>query len=656
MQLILQFLTPLFIFTLIALAAKDIGAWFRRFGLPLITGFLFVGILVGPYVLGIFEETTAERLRFIDAIALAFIAFAAGSELHLEQLRGSWRPIIFIIVGQVVGIYILGVLGYVWLAPYIPFMQSLPRADVIAIAVLGATIMIARSPATAYAVIKELRARGPFTRLSFGVTVLKDSVIIFLFAVSMSFAFALTEGEALDTSLALVVGFDVLLDIAFGLVVGLLLRGSLALKVSSRYKIFLTLVLGASVFFLSDLLSEVHLPFLSVSFFSEPLLICLVAGFYIANFTEYSLQFQEIVEKAAPPIFLFFFVLVGVNMDLTVLAAAWVVILILWAVRLAGVIVGTVVGGIAAGLPRQHNAFMWMAFITQAGVSIGLAQEVADEFSVWGEGFATLIIAVIVINLLIGPPFFKWALNLAGEAHPPAEPPEFDGERDALIFGVGPGARALARQLKQHQWNALLVGLRGRDENTQFEAADCEFRFVEAFSPQALQTLQPDRADAIVVMLPTDEENYRICEWVYEQVGTPNVVVSLRDPANAPRFQELDCAIVEPTTAQVSLIEAYVRSPTAVSLLLGREGQQEVAELVLRDESFDGVAIRDLPLPTDVLILSVRRGRETLITHGHTRLRLGDRVSVLGSPESIEEVELRFSGVHLPPHMVKINI
>ncbi len=38
-------------FRIVALASKQIGAFFSRYNLPLISGFLFAGVLVGPFVL-----------------------------------------------------------------------------------------------------------------------------------------------------------------------------------------------------------------------------------------------------------------------------------------------------------------------------------------------------------------------------------------------------------------------------------------------------------------------------------------------------------------------------------------------------------------------------------------------------------------------------
>ena len=62
----------------------------------------------------------------------------------------------------------------------------------------------------------------------------------------------------------------------------------------------------------------------------------------------------------------------------------------------------------------------------------------------------------------------------------------------------------------------------------------------------------------------------------------------------------------------------------------------------------DGVSLRDLRLPLDVLVLSVRRGRQALVSHGHTQLKLGDKVTLYGVPERLDEVMLRFDNQSTP--------
>ncbi len=81
MQAVLELLLVL------ALAAKRIGDYFAKYDLPLIIGFLFAGILIGPYVLGLIGHEELLRLAFVDEMALAVIAFAAGAGLYLPELR-----------------------------------------------------------------------------------------------------------------------------------------------------------------------------------------------------------------------------------------------------------------------------------------------------------------------------------------------------------------------------------------------------------------------------------------------------------------------------------------------------------------------------------------------------------------------------------------
>ena len=54
--------------------------------------------------------------------------------------------------------------------------------------------------------------------------------------------------------------------------------------------------------------------------------------------------------------------------------------------------------------------------------------------------------------------------------------------------------------------------------------------------------------------------------------------------------------------------------------------------------------LRDLRLPTEVLILSVKRDDNNIISHGYTTLRMGDIVTMVGSVESLEKISLQFGG------------
>ena len=77
-------------------------------------------------------------------------------------------------------------------------------------------------------------------------------------------------------------------------------------------------------------------------------------------------------------------------------------------------------------------------------------------------------------------------------------------------------------------------------------------------------------------------------------------------------------------------------------MLLGMEDNQDSIELEVQDPTLHGILLRDLKLPSDIIVLSMRRAEQFIIPHGYTRLRLGDYVTVVGSVESCDKVALRF--------------
>ena len=626
---------------IIVLAAGQMGKIFARIKLPLISGFLFAGVIAGPFILDFIHTEDISSFLLLDELALAFIAFAAGAELELHVIRGYLRSIIAIISGQVIAVFAIGIVAFILIKNLVPFMESLPQVEVVAIALLGATIMIARSPSSALAIIKELRARGPYTHKVLGATVLKDAVVIIIFAASVSVAAVLVEGESFNVGLLLFVIFEILLDIALGILIGLMLNLVMKLP-NDLLKSGLVLLLGLSVFLFSTILHDFHLFSLPVAIFSEPLLICMTAGFYMANFTDRAKDFRHTIEEMSPIIFMLFFTLVGIELELNVIGEAWVIILILFAVRIIGIFIGSFAGSLVARDPGPGNALLGLGFITQAGVSVGLAKEIAVEFSEWGAELATLSIGVIVLNQIVGPPVLKWAINRVGESHGRGATAEFDGIRDAVIFGLNRQSVQLARQLESHAWQVKLVYLHP-EALQDLDVTQIDIHHISEISLADMAGLDLAQADAIVTFLP-DEQSYQLCELIYEEFGISTMVALLDDRVNFERFYELGVKVVEPQTAVVSLLEHFVRAPVGASLLLGMDGVQDVVDIKLRTPDLNNIRIRDLNLPLDVLILSVSRRNQTIISHGYTKLRVGDEVTIVGPEEKLAEVMARFDG------------
>lgn len=602
---------------------------------------IFTGIIAGPHIIGLIPLSAKEHLQFINEIALAFIAFAAGAELYLRELRSRFKSIKWNTFGQLFVTFVAGSILVYLFASYIPYMASLSVGAKISIATITAAIFVARSPASAIAVINELRAKGPFVQTVMGVTVVKDFLVIILFSICLSLGQTLITGDEFRFINILFILIELLLSFGIGyFIFGNLLKFVLSLKVIRFGKTTLVLLVGFSSYLLSHGLEAISIQYFEHNIHLEPLLMCILASFYVTNYTRYRPEFLNILENTATPIYTAFFTLTGATLAVNVIGSVIGVALILFGIRIFTMIVGAYVGGILAGDPMKQNHLGWMPYVTQAGVGLGLATVIADKFPGWGEQFATVIIAVIVINQFVGPPLFKWAIFKLGEDRSKAQTPEFDGIRDAIIFGFESQSVALANQLRENGWEVQIATKLTKGSIEEPEGIRIIYD-IKDFSKAEFDQMEADKTEAIVAML-ADEENLKICETAYHHFGTRDVIVRLNQRYNYNKFLDLDAKIVDPSTAIVSLLDHFVRSPQATSLLLGMEKGQDSRDIEILNPDIHGLHLRDVRLPGDVIILSIIRGGQTIISHGYTRLRFKDIVTVVGSIKSLDQVQLKF--------------
>jgi Trk K+ transport system NAD-binding subunit/Kef-type K+ transport system membrane component KefB len=626
-------------FCLIVLASKDIGRWLGRKGFPLITGFLFTGILAGPYLLDILTAPAVKNLQFVDSTALAFIAFIAGSELHIENVRTRLRRIITILIYCCIFVMLLAVPAVLLTSPAVPLFSGMALIERIAVACICASVMVAISPSSVIAVLKELRAKGDLTQTVLGVTLLMDCIVILIFAAATSTAAALFDGASFSVLILVFLLFELILDIVLGLGIGAIIHGLLGMRISESFKAGLILFVGYGVFRFSQMLHGIELEILPVQLFSEPLLVCMTAGLFVANGSQHHAEFSKIIDRLAPVIFMLFFTILGAELELKVLTAAWPAVIAMVAARLIGMWIGGFTGGWMSNISESQRQYLGLAFITQAGVSLSLAKAIGVEFPSWGPETSTIVVAVIVVNTLLGPPLLKFVIQRAGESHSGAVIKKRKSDY-ALILGIDPQAVMLARHLETHGWEVCIADT-DPDHVDRLKRGDLKARRVEDFSLERLRELEADRAEAIVAMLDGGS-NFDICELAYEHFGTETIVVRVENPANIPRFRELGVLTIDSGTATVSMLDHAVRSPSTAALLLGHEEGKDLIDVALSNRALHGIALRNLHLPTDVLIMSIHRDQRMILSHGYTRLRIGDQVTLVGNEDSLQEAQMLF--------------
>ncbi|MBI2187538.1 MAG: trehalose-6-phosphate synthase [Acidobacteria bacterium] len=400
--------------TALALGFTLLGAWIagdviRRLHVPRLTGYLLLGILVGPYLGNVISAPMAAQLQAITGVATTLIAFIAGLSLNVERL--GHRLAIAQMTGATLAVALTGLFAFAWLAwPWLAVAPSAAGIERLAMVALLVVIVVSFSPTMTAAVTVETGARGRLSELVLAMVILADLALVVLFSLALQLArFVFGTGPD-DVAFLARFGWEIGGAVAFGALVGAVF--GLYVRYIGR-DVALVLIVACA------LLSQV-----GTTQEFEPLLAAMTAGLVIENLAvAQGDALRAAVQRAAPPVLLIFFVAVGTSLRLDALAVGGPVALAVSICRIAMIRAGVAAGLAVSHLERPVGGYAWTGLISQAGITLGFASIVAAEFPGWGTNVQMLLVGLIAVHELVGPIVFRQGLARAGEIVPHARRP-----------------------------------------------------------------------------------------------------------------------------------------------------------------------------------------------------------------------------------------
>jgi hypothetical protein len=350
----------------------------------------------------------------------------------------------------------------VWLSPCV---QVLSGSCQFSVSLIAASIMVTQSPASAIAVVAEMKAKGQFTSTFLGITVLTDIVVLLLYSLCAAVANANCAADAngfhvLDL---LITVLCLLAAGVFGYTFGKIIIFLLWIpRVHGEWAV---LPLGYAVFKVSHWFTEWSTEEWGHGVNFDPLLICIFAGYVVANQSRNRRKFLRFMGSCGPIIFIPFFTLTGAGLNLLTMRDGAGFAVIVFVVRAVTFLVGSGLGGHYTGMEPLQLKTLWTAMLTQAGVSLGIAAEVAIAFPAFGRDFQSTIVSCVLINQVVGPVLCKWALRKNGEdgmAVGSEEEEDEEHHKRAVIVGINISSLAVASRLLKHDWNVLFIDTDGR--------------------------------------------------------------------------------------------------------------------------------------------------------------------------------------------------
>lgn len=627
----------------------------RRFNLPPVLGYLFVGSVIGPHALNLMSDM--HQAEYLAEFGVVFLMFSIGLEFSLPKLYAMKR-IVFGLGLLQVALTLLLIAGII---------KVMGVGWQIGIA-LGAVFAMSSTAVLTKLLAERLQLDSAHGREIMGVLLFQDlAVVPFLIVIP-----SLTQPPE---QLAMLLGIALLKAVVVLAVI--LVFGQ---RLMRKWFHFVARAKSSEVFVLNVLLITLSLATITELAGLSLALGAFVAGMLISE-TEYRLQVEEDIKPFRDVLMGLFFVTIGVKLDLHLLVGLWwqVLLGLLALLLIKSLIVGLLSWRLGASPGNAIRSALWLC----AGGEFGFV--LLGEIVRLPKEVQQVALTVLVLSMLIAPFIIQyserivvrfvaseWLMRSMQLTRIAAQ--SMGAEKHAILCGFGRNGQYLARFLAQEGINYVALDL---DPDRVHEAAAGGENVVygDVGRKEALMAAGLMRASVVIVTFSDTQLAEKVLHHVQELRPDLPVVVRTADERDMERLSRAGAAEVVPEVLEASLMlasHALVLVGVPINRVLKRIRQTRSQRYSLLRGFYRGMSDRDhdeddehqprlhsvllgqgaggIGRTLDALNLEElgcevsairRRGIRALEPAPETVLEEGDVIVVLGLPEAVMAAEER---------------
>ena len=377
----------------ILLCGLAVGQVFVRvLKLPRITGFVAAGLVLGPGVLGLLDQTMLGELSIFVDISLGLILFELGRRLDFRWFtHDRWLLASSVAESLLSFLFVYGTLRFFSIAPVY--------------AATAAAIAMATSPPVLIMIVHDQRAKGPLTERLLALTALNNVFAFLLIALLFGFVHLEYRADwmrAVLHPLYLIAGSAGLGFLAF--IAARTLARWLGKREDSQFVMLLGLIVGTVG--------------CAISFKLSVLLALLAFGVFAKNLDrDHDLMAVEF-GPGGQFFLVMLFVITGAGLRPSELGVAGVVGAAFVLARLAGKLAGLGLFAPLSGITQRKAMLLGIGMVPMSAIAVVMVQGASALYPEFGAKLSSVVLSAVVILELVGPLATQWALRRAGEAEP----------------------------------------------------------------------------------------------------------------------------------------------------------------------------------------------------------------------------------------------
>ena len=385
-------MTMLTSLALIFLVGMSLGWLVTRLRLPSLLGMLLTGILLGPYVLNLLDDSILGISADLRQLALIIILTRAGLSLNIEDLKKVGRPAVLLCFVPAC----FEMVGMIVLAPRLLGLSVLDAA------ILGAVIA-AVSPAVIVPKMLRLMELGYGARNSIPQMLLAGASVDDVFVIVMFTAFTgLAQGGTVSPTTFVQIPVSIVTGIAVGLAAGIAF-GAVYRRIHVRDSVKVVVLLSLSFLFVAlENAVKGIVPF-------SGLLAVMSCGIAInRRRPELASRLSGKYNRLWVAAEVLLFVLVGATVDISYAAAAGAAAVLAVLGALVFRMVGVFVCVLGTKLSRKERLFCMLAYTPKATVQAAIGSVPLSL----GLGCGQIVLTVAVVAILLTAPLGAFAIDL----------------------------------------------------------------------------------------------------------------------------------------------------------------------------------------------------------------------------------------------------
>ncbi len=394
-----QVIPALGISLMLAFAA---GKFTRLIKVPKVTGYILVGLLLGPSLFNLITEEMNYGLHYFSDIALGLILFNIGGEFHRELLTKIGKRMVrhAMLLGMLTVAIVTSLCFILVLPSELEWEGKLFFAGFLGI------LAVAAAPPTTLLVIKEYDSKGPLTDgiivfLALGTlaSIIGSEIVLLVFK-----TYIWDEGSVTLWHQLLRLAWNIGGSVLAGTLLGLLLS-----FMEQREKSSSEILLGVICTILLGMTMGhwMHL---------NHLLISLFLGFSLVNFSHSGSIIHDHVKGTGMSIYALFFVFAGAHIDIHHLAQVGYLGLVYIAARSVGLyfsaqLASKIIPQVnTSKIPSMGNRLMGIALLSHAGAALGIVGKLQGLHYPGISEVVSSVIAAVFVFEIIGPIALRQAL------------------------------------------------------------------------------------------------------------------------------------------------------------------------------------------------------------------------------------------------------